>query len=261
MAARKPTPKRNSADKPPARADFLQLRVEVAALHEKLDSQSISDSDKLAFLKDYLLRLRQDTMQDKAVLTQIVYLKVIVFAALFSLLRSPTATIGLVLLPIVLFSLDYLHRTRFNEIFDRWYFASTTLVPRIRALYGEQFEFFETIVAARALRGDYARAEGAVRAVMTALAVIGTIPIAGAYLSRALDLSDGHGALVSVAWSGFLLVVYGLLFGVSPRYRSTHIHIAFLPTLLGALACVLLTHGAIIIEWYGTILALSQGPQ
>ena len=239
--------------------DALEARL--AAVEARLDALDspggVGDEDRLTFYKDYLLRARQDAMQDKTVLTQITYLKVVVFAALFSLLRSPSSSIGLSILPLVLFSLDYLHRSRFNEIFDRWHYAADVIIPKIRALAGHEGDFLEERVSGRERQQDYTRSEGAVRTVMTSLGVVGTAPILGAYLAHAMSLNARQGAVISIIWCFLLLLVYVGLFVWQERYRHAHISPVVMPLVVVGTIGGLFFFGDTVVEWYWKALEMS----
>ena len=109
------------------------------------DSNCKDNSNKLVFYKDYLIRARADAMQDKATLTAIFYVKVVLLAAVLAFMKEPFGTIGLVFLPVLLCVLDYYHRMRFEEIFKRWEYLAKVLIDRIRPLLkDEKLTFLET---------------------------------------------------------------------------------------------------------------------
>lgn len=115
------------------------------------DDPGLTAADKLAFLRDYIVRTRFDVMVDKQTLTQLFYLKLAVFAAAATALTSPVGTLAILALPIVLFTIDYLHRKRFCEIFMRWSYLRDNVEPRLREIEGfwssEAFKMLEQEVA------------------------------------------------------------------------------------------------------------------
>ncbi len=236
-----------------------ELRDRVAELEAELlalRSDRVSASDRLAFLRDYLMRNRQDSMQDKTVLTQLTYTKVIAFSVMVSFMRTPAATIGLALLPIVLYSLDYLHRSRFNEIFDRWIYSAEKLAGPIRQMLETETPLFEEVIVTRHKSGDFVRSEGFVRALMTGLSTAGTVPIVGAHAARILP--GGSGATVSAIWCAVLALVYISLFSVRTRYKDTHMHPLAIPSVLVGMALLMAFAGDNIIWYYSRILGLGS---
>lgn len=216
-------------------------------------NQTLGDSEKLAFYRDYLIRARTDAMQDKASLTTIMNIKLTVFGVVLVLMARDIGLIGVAFLPIIMFSLDLIHKSRFEEIFSRWRYISKYLAGEIKKLPGVGgFEFFEDEVYKN--KKVFQSREAWIRTIVTALSLLLSVAALLLLISLKTDASSFLRTSLCIGWLGLLFAVFiGLFFFQKQNiYGDTYVKSLMFPWF------VLLFFGVLLSEQFGIVNFLVQ---
>ncbi|SDK65999.1 hypothetical protein [Billgrantia gudaonensis] len=184
----------------------------------------LTSADKLAFLRDYIVRTRFDVMVDKQTLTQLFYLKLAVFAAAATALTSPVGTLAILALPIVLFTIDYLHRKRFCEIFRRWNYLRDHVVPRLRELEGfwnsETFRMLEQEIADA--QTEISSEEAHIRWVTPVATGVLGLPLFPVLMIQTLQMDSRYAIVYMWLWAVVLTTFSLYFFCMNGQFKSTY---------------------------------------
>lgn len=184
----------------------------------------LTEEAKLNFLRDYIVRARFDAMLDKATLTQLFYFKIIACGGALSMASTGTGVLVLMILPFVIFSIDFMHKKRFLEIFLRWENVVEQCIPAARGIEGfwtkDSFEFLEEHVVA--LKETLANEESVSRAVL-ATAVSGlSVPAFVLTAQRLFGAATSHTIPLMFCWLLVIAIVFHCSFIASDKYCKTY---------------------------------------
>jgi hypothetical protein len=223
----------------------------------------LSAADKLAFLRDYLVRTRFDVMQDKETLTKLFYAKIVLFGALSLMLVSRIGIFAVLFFPIVLFMIDFYHTKRFLEIFDRWNVLANHVIPQARKLPGfwsdKELQMLETIVWEK--KKHLAKEEALVRWLAPTIASIAVIPLFAVIIIDTFRVPAKYSYVCFAIWATVLVAFALVLFcfrrhgfcGTYP-FRSWIVPIAIVLA-AGGLGFVEATNDQYVTKLYRTLLS------
>jgi hypothetical protein len=185
---------------------------------------TLSPADKLAFLRDYLVRTRFDVMQDKETLTKLFYAKIVLFGALSLMLVSKIGIFAVLFFPVVLFLIDFYHKKRFLEIFARWDVLANHVVPQLRKLPGfwsaNEFQMVETIVWGK--KKHLTKEEALVRWLAPSIASIAVIPLFAIILIDTFRFPAEHSHVYFAIWAAVLVAFIMVLFCFRGEFARTY---------------------------------------
>jgi hypothetical protein len=187
-------------------------------------AMSLSEEAKLNFLRDYIVRNRFDAMLDKATLTQLFYMKLLVFGGALSLIPTRVGVLALTLLPFVIMSLDHMHKKRFIEIFYRWEHSANECAKAAQKLSGfwtgDEFKFLEHDIVRK--RTELSNEESWSRFFWLLGALCLSTPAFALTLHRFAGVPLAAGSDLMAGWSAFILIVVTLSFIRPPKFRDAY---------------------------------------
>jgi len=187
-------------------------------------ANTLTADAKLNFLRDYLIRSRFDALTDKGTLTQLYYAKIVACGGAISLAPTSIGAMALTLLPFVIFSLDFMHKKRFIEIFLRWEHVTTYCIPMARNLKGfwskDEFKFLEEQVVE--LKDQLASEEGLSRAILAIAASALSAPAFVITAERFFHAPKRYAIPLMILWALIVLMMFWATFINSEKYRATY---------------------------------------
>lgn len=179
---------------------------------------------KLNFLRDYLIRSRFDALMDKGTLTQLYYAKIVACGGAISLASTSIGAVTLTLLPFVIFSLDFMHKKRFIEVFLRWEHVTTYCIPMARNLKGfwpkEEFKFLEEQVVE--IKDELASEEGLSRAILAIAVSALSAPAFVITAQRFFHAPNAYAIHLMAIWAFVIFIIFWASFINSKKYRETY---------------------------------------
>lgn len=184
--------------------------------------EKVSPKDELGFLSDYLTQTRRDIIADKTTLSRIFTTKVLVIGSVAASFATKFSDLAVAVLPVVLFSLDFLYRKRLNEIMNRWQNLYCSIVPKIKELapsFSAQEFFFEDVVKTK--RVEILNEERDMKTWPMAISLFFGIPAAVQFARTDIAIPDVFWGAVLFAAIAYI-AIYCIMFKNVPTFEDTY---------------------------------------